>query len=202
MSSSGDEVPSLCSNIEVLHILQKRLKNPKKSVGAKKKFQHRDWVEFEVAKYLKSTPCSKLDGKRYPVLKKLLQSRKKQVYAVDSQKSTGFGLTEAEAIQVLNLMPTELVEIHLMIEDLQSRMPEKQQNELLEAVASYRVEDAVDQMEEDDAEAMQLKSEPPTNSEEGYIGAADEDTVADKSARDLITARDAKPTAIVKQEDF
>jgi hypothetical protein len=50
---------------------------------------------------------------------------------------TGFGLTEAEAIQLLNFMPTEPVEIHLMIEELHARMSEDQQEELLALIQSY-----------------------------------------------------------------
>lgn len=50
----------------------------------------------------------------------------------------GFDLTEAEAIQIINFMPTEPVEIHLMIEELDARIPEKRQDELLELISSYR----------------------------------------------------------------
>ena len=137
MMSSSDEDCTLISNVEVIRILQSRLKKRKKS-GSKKMFQHRDWVESEVANYLKSTPCSKLDGTKYDDLKRMLQSQKKHMFSVDSHKSTGFGLTESEAVQILNFMPTEPVEIHLLIEDLHSRMPEKQQSELLEAISTYR----------------------------------------------------------------
>ena len=50
----------------------------------------------------------------------------------------GFDLTEAESLQILNCMPTEPVEIHLMIEDLQDRMPAQQQDELLALVKEYK----------------------------------------------------------------
>ena len=48
-----------------------------------------------------------------------------------------YGLTEAEALQVLNFMPQEPVEIHLMVEDLHDRMSEKKQEELLDMIRSY-----------------------------------------------------------------
>jgi DNA-directed RNA polymerase subunit F len=51
---------------------------------------------------------------------------------------TSFGLTEAEAIQIANFMPTEPVEIHLMVEELHNRMTEAKQQELLQCIASYR----------------------------------------------------------------
>ena len=46
-------------------------------------------------------------------------------------------VTEAESIQILNLMPTEPVEIHLMVEDLHSRMSETKQEEFLNMIQSY-----------------------------------------------------------------
>jgi antitoxin component of MazEF toxin-antitoxin module len=47
-------------------------------------------------------------------------------------------LTEAEALQVINFMPTEPVEIHLMVEEMHTRMSEDRQRELLDLIASYR----------------------------------------------------------------
>ena len=52
-------------------------------------------------------------------------------------KRSGFGLTEAESIQLLNFLPREPVEIHLMIEELHTRMSEKRQEELLQFLQSY-----------------------------------------------------------------
>ena len=138
--SSSDEFPVLISNIEVLNVLHKCLKDRKG--GPKRKYQHRDWVEVKVVEYLECTPCAKLDKKRHVELKKTLMSQKKQVFAIDSTKSTGYGLTEAEAVQVLNFMPTEPVEIHLLIEELHDRMPEKQQDELLAVISSFVVHDS------------------------------------------------------------
>ena len=48
-----------------------------------------------------------------------------------------YGLTDAETLQILNLMPTEPVEIHLMIEDLTSRLNEDEQNRLLSLISEY-----------------------------------------------------------------
>jgi len=48
-----------------------------------------------------------------------------------------YGLTEAEALQVLNFMPQEMVEIHLMVEDLHDRMSEPKQEEFLQMIRSY-----------------------------------------------------------------
>jgi hypothetical protein len=131
------------------------------------KFAHRDWIEKYVHTYLQSTPCAGMSTKKVGELKsKLMATIKKQqiitrkVGVVDSMDvdcttaengdtplstpsttitttTTGFGLTEAESIQLLNFMPKEPVEIHLMIEELHGRMSEKRQAELLKLIGSY-----------------------------------------------------------------
>lgn len=123
----------------------------------KNKFEHRDWIQDHVLEYLKGTPCvnippSKLHElkskctsksssstlatkeKRRPLRDATVSSRPKS-----SSKSSfpGYGLTEAEAVQVLNFMPEEPVEIHLMIDDLHDRMSEKKQEEFLCMIRSY-----------------------------------------------------------------
>eukprot|EP00555_Chaetoceros_dichaeta_P010067 CAMPEP_0198264812 /NCGR_PEP_ID=MMETSP1447-20131203/17861_1 /TAXON_ID=420782 /ORGANISM="Chaetoceros dichaeta, Strain CCMP1751" /LENGTH=200 /DNA_ID=CAMNT_0043953917 /DNA_START=66 /DNA_END=665 /DNA_ORIENTATION=+ len=51
----------------------------------------------------------------------------------DGEENGGYGLTDAETLQILNHLPiTEPVEIHLMIEDLSSRLDEDKQTELLQ----------------------------------------------------------------------
>jgi len=57
----------------------------------------------------------------------------------------GYGLTDAETLQILNHLPiTEPVEIHLMIEDLSSRMEEDRQNELLNLLKKFVEEGAAE----------------------------------------------------------
>ena len=51
-----------------------------------------------------------------------------------------FGLTSAETLQILNFMPRETVEIHLIIQDLPSRLTEERQEELLKLIGSYITE--------------------------------------------------------------
>lgn len=54
-----------------------------------------------------------------------------------STSQGGFDLTDGETLQVLNLMPQEPVEIHLLVEDLPSRMSDERQAKLLEFVGEY-----------------------------------------------------------------
>jgi hypothetical protein len=55
----------------------------------------------------------------------------------NSSMDQNYGLTDAETLQILNHMPTEPVEVHLMIQDLPSRLNEDEQNNLIELIAEY-----------------------------------------------------------------
>ena len=64
-----------------------------------------------------------------------------------------YGLTDAETLQILNHMPTEQVDIHLMIEDLSSRLDDDEQNKLLALVAQFAGKEEVvdtEEMEEEE----------------------------------------------------
>ena len=124
-----DKPPDLVTNIEVMQILEEKIaarKEAKKTAKGGTTLRQRDWIEEKVLEYLKSTPCVQAVPDKMPQFVKRLRGRPKE----------GFGLTNAEALQVLNFMPRESVEIHLMIEDLQTRMPEERHEELLTLVAS------------------------------------------------------------------
>lgn len=133
--------PDLITNIEVLTLLEERvsLRNAeeeeaekeegsngkKKKKRANHKLRQRDWIEEQVVTYLKNTPCAKVDFDKLPPLVSKLRSTSKD----------GFGLTPAETLQILNHMPTEEVDIHLMIDDIQTRLvPEDKHEALLETV--------------------------------------------------------------------
>jgi RNA polymerase Rpb4 len=55
----------------------------------------------------------------------------------DEAIATGFGLARSEALQILNFMPSEVVELHLLIDDLDGRFSTKQQDGLLDAISRY-----------------------------------------------------------------
>jgi len=141
------DTPHLISNMEVMELLKSRLE-ARASQKKSHKLRHRDWIEEKVHEYLQSTPCMRLDPSRREELQSALRSNKKQAVAAGgAMQTTGFGLTEAESLQILNFMPTEEVEIHLLIEQLHDRMPDKQQTDLLAAIEGY------------------VKKEPPDGSE-------------------------------------
>lgn len=139
---ASDETPQIISNLDVMKALEGRESAVKKGGRPIRLFQHRDWIQSKVVAYLQSTPCKKLDDTRHQELQKTLQSQKRMRAENGSSKLSGFGLTEAEAVQVLNLAPTEPVEIHLVVEELQNRLDEEQQNHLLQLVRSHLRGDA------------------------------------------------------------
>jgi hypothetical protein len=150
LAKTTSEAPVLISNVEVMEFLQKRISAREEKQGKQNskrrhnKFEHRDWIEEHVHSYLQTTPCVRLPVENVPELKgKLVASaQKKHVTEGENGESTvvskpaGFGLTEAESVQILNFMPREPVEIHLMIEELHGRMSEKRQADLLHLIES------------------------------------------------------------------
>jgi hypothetical protein len=66
-----------------------------------------------------------------------LQQTQQQEPNIDQGKDDGYGLTDAETLQILNHLPTEPVEMHLMIEDLANRLDENEQNDLLELIKKH-----------------------------------------------------------------
>ena len=162
---SGD-VPALVTNIEVMNIISKRIEQRQEQgqeetqerAHNKKgnKLRHRDFIEEKVYEYLQTTPCALVDFETMPEFVGRLkgtQEKKEDVTSstehlkTESKESAehidtndeaqGYNMTDAEILQISNHMPTELVEIHLMIEELMGRMDEVKQNELLKLIADY-----------------------------------------------------------------
>lgn len=147
LAKDFSDSPVLLSNAEVVEMLQQRIterteiaSKQKRRKSVNSKYKHRDWIEEHVFDYLKSTPCMNLDAsKRKELQSQLMSSKKKPSGDGKSSKTSGFGLTEAESLQVLNFMPSEKVEIHLMVEELHARMTEQSQEELLSLIQSYSI---------------------------------------------------------------
>lgn len=132
------------TNIEVMELLQEKLATRISSSddGNNKKgsssFQSRDWIEQTVFNYLKSSPVGSSDVK-LDEMPKLIATIRRELPAINStyddaddtkldetDDHDGYGLTKAETLQVLNHLPTSLVELHLLIEDLEKRIPEEE----------------------------------------------------------------------------
>lgn len=130
--STDDEAPELVTNLEVMNILSSQDSSQTKTRKKRKgKVQHVDWIQQHVHAYLSKTPCAHVQRDRMPSLVSRLKN--------------DFGLTDAETLQVLNFMPRESVEIHLIIEDLPSRLTEERQEELLTLIGSYVTEENGDE---------------------------------------------------------
>lgn len=150
----------------------------------KSKYEHRDWIQEHVLEYLKSTPCvniptSKLielkskcmSTKKTSPKKKLLRKQPQDIQSapiddatatksateLSTSVSLGYGLTEAEAVQILNFMPEQPVEIHLMIEDLHARMSETKQEEFLDMIRSYNTSMTINDNDDDNNDDVNRK---------------------------------------------
>lgn len=111
------------------------------------KLKQKKWTEEQVLEYIEETPCTNVDFDALPNLVKRLRAPKPKKSSSSSSADMtkikhdedNFGLTDAETLQILNLMPQELVEYHLIIEDISSRMSDDRQNELIDIVKQYVV---------------------------------------------------------------
>ena len=92
----------------------------------------------------------------------------------DNGGDYGYGLTDAETLQILNHLPvTEPVEIHLMIEDLPSRLDKDRQTELLDCLKEFVEEkaedgDVADPEEEEIVEEEEVWEEEIVEEDEHY----------------------------------
>mmetsp|Transcript_17231 Transcript_17231/g.24388 ORF Transcript_17231/g.24388 Transcript_17231/m.24388 type:complete len:186 (+) Transcript_17231:116-673(+) len=174
LKSGDSHAPALLTNIEVMELLQERLdgrsdasSTPDGNSRKVPSFESRDWIEQTVFDYLKSSPAGSSEVKLEDMPKLVKTLRREPSAAasdaldVELDESTtdnlkGYGLTTAETLQVLNHLPTSLVELHLLIEDLEKRIPEEEkQMEFLRLLSQYSgmdVEEAAGGDEEEDEE--------------------------------------------------
>lgn len=114
------------------------LMNPKKTIMKSSKAK-----EINAGIFMKSEPKSDSNGEFNPIVSEQQGLDPVVDDDIDDDENakvstlSGFGLMEGETIQILNYVPTEIVEVHLMIEDLQSRMTESEQDMLLKKIAEY-----------------------------------------------------------------
>ena len=119
---STGQTPRLVTNLEVMQLLSSSRTSCTKK-RKHNKLRHCDWIHEKVYEYLKKTPCTAVQTENMSTLVTELKEK--------------FDLTAAESLQILNFMPRESVEIHLIIESLPSRLTEERQAELLSLIGSY-----------------------------------------------------------------
>jgi hypothetical protein len=113
-----------------------------------KKLQHLNFIEDKVYQYLKTTVPSENDSVSLAHMSQTmtwfvstLQKKRggsMETTSKDKDSVPGFGLTKTEVLQIVNWMPTELVELHLIINNLDHRMDHDEQQRLLEFIKNQR----------------------------------------------------------------
>jgi len=145
--NSGD-APALVTNAEVRRILKRAEDHAPAALNlmpsddgtppdpaARKEaraFRQRDWIEERTAAYIDEYVNIGAESA------KSLAAALTSTTSISESDEGGFDLTDAEALQVLNHLPTEIVELHLLIEDLPSRLSEERQQDLLDCIARHR----------------------------------------------------------------
>ena len=175
----------------------------KRRVDDTKRHRHRDWIESKLLDYLQNSSCGTvggggIDSSKLPQLVRTLRAPPSKKgndvimksenggndsatadhadngnSSVEHQIRDGYGLTDGETLQILNHMPSELVELHLIIEDLPSRMSDERQEELLQLIGTYAGRDVnqdEEAMEEDDAAQQGEGEEDVEEGDEEVLG--------------------------------
>lgn len=184
----GGHVPALVTNCEVMELLSIRVakdKARKKKRLAKMRNKNyifpktnHEWVEEKALEYLKSTntsklmignKCRKINGSTLSIVELDISKR---VPDFISKLRKDFQLTDAECLQILNLLPKEIVDLHLIIQDLDDRLTEDKQRQVLDLIikhsegASDANTDPVDDGKSEDAsmakedDVVRVKAEP------------------------------------------
>jgi hypothetical protein len=139
--SKVSDAPFRISNSEALEMFQNHHKADTKS---NKRFQHRNWIEQRVMEHLEASPCTKLDTSRRQELSSLLKAGEKLIQPADESQRlvdddlTGYGLSDYEVMQILDFMPSEQVEMYLMVSGYNDYSDRKKEA-LIDLVASFKV---------------------------------------------------------------
>lgn len=138
----------LITNAEVLEAL--KLQTPAVKRNRKKGSTHYEWIREHVSDYLCQFESS--------------NPTRPELFAVLPDT-----LTQEEKLQIVNIVPTELVELFLIIDNLNDRFTESQQEQLLALIlqVTNKPHDVVEREEtfiDVTMEPMDIESEPyPTN---------------------------------------
>ncbi|OQR83942.1 hypothetical protein ACHHYP_14106 [Achlya hypogyna] len=118
------------TNYEVMCLLEERKKTRMERKGPTAVlYAERNWVDSKVLKCLGQSSA------------KLLTEDKISAFLTEA---SAFELTHAEKLQFLNHCPTELVDIHLIVEDCAGRFSEDQIDALLSIAVNTLAEGAIE----------------------------------------------------------
>mmetsp|Transcript_2525 Transcript_2525/g.5501 ORF Transcript_2525/g.5501 Transcript_2525/m.5501 type:complete len:179 (+) Transcript_2525:123-659(+) len=122
-------------------------KNKHKGKKQKVYYKRRDWIQQETLMYLKTSPCSSLDVQRIDDLKAKFCTNDSNITHMTSSALSkkkngdkGYSLTEAETIQVMNMMPQgSVVDVHLLVAEAHTRIGDESEVEkFLDTLNKYR----------------------------------------------------------------
>lgn len=119
-----DPNAALISNWEILHHLQsqkaKRFSNTSQKAKAQENLRT---LEFEIIQYLQDPACSKCS------------KHSKQQITLFLSQFKDIPLKKAEKLQILNMHPQSLLDLHLIIEECEERFTEEQLNDMLTSIS-------------------------------------------------------------------
>lgn len=119
---------ALLSNWEVYSLLQQqkdeRVLHDKRTRTKTKICQNLCTIQFEICEYF-----STASGNSYSIA----QQSQEQIESLLRHFSS-IALTKAEKLQILNLRPSSLLELHLIIEECEERFSQDQMEEILRAI--------------------------------------------------------------------
>ena len=144
---------TLLSNYEVLQLLRQVNTEFKKN-------RPKDWraqksnlatILYESVKYLEDGPCNNIEDDQ--VITAILNELKE------------YELTKSEKLELINHLPSSLVELQLLIEDNEERLTEDQLSNIVEIISSkcHQLESQMEDDEEDENEnQVEIKDEVTT----------------------------------------
>lgn len=138
------------TDYEVLQLMRER-KETRLHKSAMVAYAERNWIDHKVIKFLTQShsKCSFLDDNKVQEF-------------ISRLNSARFQLTPAEKLQFINHCPTELVDIHLIVEDCADRFTEAQIEELMviveDTLASGLPKDTENDGAEGTADQMKMDS--------------------------------------------
>ena len=119
-----DSNAALISNWEILHHLQSQKAKRSSNTSQKAKIQENlRTLEFEIIQYLQDPACSKCS------------KHSKQQIALFLSQFKDIPLKKAEKLQILNMHPHSLLDLHLIIEECEERFTEEQLNDMLTSIS-------------------------------------------------------------------